>query len=125
MAKKILILDDDEDILYFCTVIFEELKFEVKSVLHSNNILDQVADAQPDVILIDMRMPGPGGVVSTQQLKADKRFSSIPVVMFSATNDLQQVAQKAGADAYIQKPFDLDELEALILSLLHLKKQSG
>ncbi|SEK92303.1 hypothetical protein SAMN05661044_01516 [Olivibacter domesticus] len=63
-------------------------------------------------------------IFKAQQLKADKRFSSIPVVLSSAMNDLQQIARKAGADAYIQKPLDLDELEELILFLLHLKKQS-
>lgn len=124
MAKKILILDDDEDILYFCTVIFEELNFEVKSVSHTNDILEQVGTAQPDIILIDMRMPGPGGLASTQQLKADKRFRDIPVVMFSATNDLHNIAKEAGADAYIKKPFDLDKLEELILSLLKVKEKS-
>jgi len=118
MTKKILILDDDEDILYFCRVIFEALDFEVTSVTHTDHILALVKTTTPDIILIDNWMPGMSGDEATRVLKSIEQFKQIPVVLFSAANDLEAIAQHAGADAYIQKPFDLDDLEKLILSLL-------
>jgi len=118
MTKKILILDDDEDILYFCRVIFEALDFEVTSVTHTDHILALVKTTTPDIILIDNWMPEMSGDEATRVLKSIEQFKQIPVVLFSAANDLEAIAQHAGADAYIQKPFDLDDLEKLILSLL-------
>jgi len=121
MAKKILILDDDEDILYFCRVIFEALDFEVTSVTHTDRILALVMTAAPDIILIDNWMPGMSGDEATRVLKSHKQFKYIPVVLFSAANNLETISQQAGADAYIKKPFDLDDLEKLILSILESK----
>lgn len=118
MAKRILILDDDEDILYFCTVIFEALNFNVTSVAQSDKILELAASIRPDIILIDNWMAGIEGSEATKLLKADSRFKEIPIVLFSAANNLHDIAHEAGANAFIQKPFDLDDLENLILSLL-------
>jgi len=118
MAKKILILDDDEDILYFCTVIFESLDFKVTSVSYTDKILELVEEAKPDIILIDNWMPGIAGNEATKILKSDSRFKQLPIVLFSAASNLPEIARTAGADAYIEKPFDLNDLENLILSLL-------
>lgn len=120
MANKILILDDDEDILYFCSVVFENLNFEVVSCPHSNNIIEQVEKANPNIILIDNWIPGLGGVKATQTLKATMHLKEIPVILFSANSNLPALADEAGADNYLKKPFDLDELESLALSLLKI-----
>ncbi|MFC6101477.1 response regulator [Olivibacter domesticus] len=122
MAKRILILDDDEDILYFCTEIFEALDFDVKSVSHTEDILKTVADSRPDIILIDNWMPGIQGKDATKTLKSADRFKEIPVVLFSAGNNLEQIAKSAGADAFLEKPFDISTLENLILDLLKRKQ---
>ncbi|MCL4638829.1 MULTISPECIES: response regulator [Olivibacter] len=121
MRNKILILDDDEDILYFCSVVFENLDFEVISSPHSKDIIEQVEKANPDIILIDNWIPGLGGVKGTQTLKATSHLKDIPVIIFSANSNLPTLAEEAGADSYLRKPFDLDELENLALSLLQKK----
>lgn len=118
MRHKILILDDDEDILYFCSVVFENLDFEVVSSPHSKDIVEQVEQAKPDIILIDNWIPGLGGVKATQTLKSTPNLNDIPVILFSANSNLPALADEAGADSYLKKPFDLDELEGLALSLL-------
>lgn len=122
MAKRILILDDDEDILYFCTLIFEALDFEVKSVSHTEDIVKTVQESLPDIILIDNWMPGVRGQEATKILKSAPAFKEIPVVLFSAGNNLESIAQRAGADAFLEKPFDISTLENLILSLLKCRR---
>lgn len=121
MQNKILILDDDEDILYFCSVVFEGLNFEVISSPHSKDIIEQVKQCQPNIILIDNWIPGLGGVKATQTLKSNPALNDIPVILFSANSNLPALAEEAGADSYLKKPFDLDELESLALSLLQKK----
>ncbi|WP_134090962.1 PleD family two-component system response regulator [Olivibacter sp. XZL3] len=121
MQNKILILDDDEDILYFCSVVFEGLNFEVISSPHSKDIIEQVEQCQPNIILIDNWIPGLGGVKATQTLKSNPALNDIPVILFSANSNLPALAEEAGADSYLKKPFDLDELESLALSLLQKK----
>lgn len=118
MRNKILILDDDEDILYFCSVVFENLDFDVISSPHSKDIIEQVEQAQPDIILIDNWIPGLGGVKATQELKSTPHLKEIPIILFSANSNLPALAEEAGANSYLKKPFDLDELESLALSLL-------
>lgn len=121
MSQKILILDDDEDILYFCSVVFENLNFEVTSSPHSKDIIAQVEEASPDIILIDNWIPGLGGVKATQELKKTDHLKHIPVILFSANSNLPTLAEEAGADSYLKKPFDLDHLESLALGLLSKK----
>lgn len=121
MSHKILILDDDSDILFFCTYVFENMGFEVASSTHCNDIISQVSSADPDMILIDNWIPDIGGVKATQQLKASENFNDIPVVLFSANSNLSELAEEAGADDYLRKPFDLDELEALALKHIKVK----
>ncbi|WP_028297603.1 response regulator [Olivibacter sitiensis] len=118
MKRTILILDDDEDILYFCSVVFENLDFTVISSSHSKDIIAQVKQANPDIILIDNWIPGLGGVKATQELKANEELRNIPVILFSANSNLPALAEEAGADGYLKKPFDLDELESTALKML-------
>lgn len=119
MSHKILILDDDSDILFFCTYVFESMGFTVTSSTHCNDIISQVESADPDMILIDNWIPDIGGVKATQQLKALQYLKDIPVILFSANSNLPELAEEAGADDYLKKPFDLDELEELALK--HIK----
>lgn len=115
MSHKILILDDDSDILFFCTYVFENMGFAVSSSTHCNDIISQVKSANPDMVLIDNWIPDIGGVKATQQLKASAELKNIPVILFSANSNLPELAAEAGADDYLKKPFDLDELEDLAL----------
>lgn len=119
MAKRILIFDDDVDILSICTYILEEQGWEVYTSPHCNNIDTTVRSIQPDVILMDNWIPDTGGVVATQILKNQNDLKDIPVIYFSANNDIQTLAKQAGADTYLEKPFDLNELEIIINRMAH------
>ncbi|CAM3704683.1 response regulator [Mucilaginibacter galii] len=117
-AKKIVIFDDDEDILSICAYILEEQGWEVHTFTDCNNITEKVSPIMPVVILMDNWIPDVGGIVATQTLKKDENLKSIPVVYFSANSDIQLLADQAGAETYLAKPFDLEELEKTINDVL-------
>jgi two-component system cell cycle response regulator DivK len=117
-TKRIIIFDDDEDILSICTYILEEQGWQVNTFRNCNNIISKVADILPDVILMDNWIPDIGGIAATQTLKNSDEYKNIPVIYFSANNDIHLLAQDAGADSFLAKPFDIDELEKTINSVL-------
>ncbi|MFD1256780.1 response regulator [Mucilaginibacter terrae] len=117
-VKKIVIFDDDEDILSICAYILEEQGWEVHTFTDCNNIAEKVSTVMPSVILMDNWIPDTGGIVATQILKNSVELKNIPVVYFSANSDIQLLADHAGAETYLAKPFDLDELERTINEVL-------
>ncbi|WP_462267009.1 response regulator [Mucilaginibacter sp.] len=113
-SKKVVIFDDDEDILSICSYILEEQGWEVHTFTDCNHITEKVAGVGPDVILMDNWIPDSGGIVATQLLKKEDSLKDIPVVYFSANSDIQLLASQAGAETYLAKPFDLEDLERVI-----------
>ena len=114
MSKKVLILDDDLDILQICTIVLRKKGFEVQTLNNSNQVVNQVKNYQPDVILMDNWIPGPGGIEATRLLKMAPETQDIPVIFFSANSNVTQLARDAHADYFLQKPFDITELEAIV-----------
>lgn len=113
-TRKIIIFDDDEDILSICNYILQDQGWEVHTFTDCNNIVEKVTGIMPDVILMDNWIPDAGGIIATKTLKSTEELKDIPVVYFSANSDIQLLADQAGAETYLAKPFDLDELERVI-----------
>lgn len=118
MDKRILIFDDDEDILVLCRYILEEIGWEVHTRNTCNNVLDTVGQVRPTVILMDNWIPDTGGIIATKSIKADETFKKIPVIYFSANQDIENLSKQATADTFIAKPFDVREFEVLINSYI-------
>jgi two-component system alkaline phosphatase synthesis response regulator PhoP len=116
--KKVFIFDDNTDILELCTFILEDAGYEIKTSSTSNNIIDQVSAYIPDIIFMDNWLPDIGGIEATRELKGHDTLKNIPVIYFSANNDVMLLADQAGADGYLSKPFDIQELENIILKHL-------
>ncbi|MHA4807117.1 response regulator [Flavitalea flava] len=114
MNKRVLILDDDLDILQICTIVLRKKGFDVSTLNNSNQVQQHVRNYKPDVILMDNWIPGPGGIEATRALKADPELRDIPVIFFSANSNAVQLAREAMADYFLQKPFDIIELEAIV-----------
>ncbi|WP_353131852.1 response regulator [Pseudopedobacter sp.] len=112
--KKILIFDDDVNILELCSIVLVDYGYDVEVSETSHDIIEKVAQVNPDVILMDNWIPDIGGIKATQLLKSSSEFGHIPVIYFSANNDIHLLAETAGADAYLSKPFDLTELESIV-----------
>lgn len=117
-TKKILIFDDDTTILEVITIIFEENGYQVEISETSHDILEKVAQFQPDVILMDNWIPKIGGVEATKLLKSHEEFKSIPVIYVTANNDIVRLAEEAQADDFVAKPFNLDDLEDKVAKYL-------
>jgi two-component system cell cycle response regulator DivK len=113
-AKKVFVFDDNVDILDLCTIILEDAGYEIKTSSTSNNIIEQVSAYTPDIIFMDNWLPDVGGIDATKELKAHTELQHIPVIYFSANNDVKSLAEQAGADDYLSKPFDIEELEKII-----------
>lgn len=112
--KKVFVFDDNTDILELCTIILEDAGYDIKTSSTSNNIIDQVMAYTPDIIFMDNWLPDVGGIDATRELKAHDSLKNIPVIYFSANNDVKSLADQAGADGYLSKPFDIEELEKII-----------
>src|SRR5690606_14426689 len=114
--KTILVFDDDTNILDVFTIVLEDSGYQVEISETSHDILERVKEVRPDIIIMDNWIPNIGGIKATQLLKNDPAFQHIPVIYCSANNDVSSLAEQAGAEAYLAKPFDLDELEDTVAS---------
>ncbi len=106
MKKKILIYDDDEEILLLCKTILTKQDFEVETLSFCENILEDIRLIKPDLILMDLWIPVIGGEKSIQIIKQDKSSANIPIFLFSANADIKQIAENVNANGYIEKPFE-------------------
>lgn len=117
--KCVLICDDDEDILEVTKTILSMKGYKVETLNSCDNLMPTVKDIQPDIILMDLRIPEIGGEEATRQLKAADYSKDIPVFIFSANNDIERAAAAAGADGFLRKPFEIKALEDIIESQVH------
>lgn len=108
MGKKILICDDDRDIVEVTSLILRDDGYEVKAVYSSDNIVEEVKDYEPNLILMDLRVPKKGGEEATRELKGDKKTEKIPVLIFSANHEAVKISKEIGADGFVSKPYDID-----------------
>lgn len=114
MAKQtVLIFDDDDDLLNIFTFLFEDMGWLVFTHPTCNDVIERTRETKPNLILMDNWIPTIGGIAATQLLKADDELKKIPVIYISANNDVKTLSAKAGAEAFIAKPFDFNELSAL------------
>jgi DNA-binding NtrC family response regulator len=118
MEKSVLVFDDDVDILSILTYLLEEKGWKINTRTTCANILQDIEETKPDIILMDNWIPDAGGKVATQLIKSHPEYKDIPVIYFSANNDVATLAEEAGADTYLAKPFDLDQLEDLLSNVL-------
>lgn len=116
--KTILVFDDDKAILDIFSIVLEACGYEVAISSTSHDIIEKVTDIKPDVIIMDNWIPDIGGVEATQLLKKHPDFRHIPVIYCSANNDVASLAERAGAEAYLSKPFDLDDLEQKVAGFI-------
>ena len=118
MLKKIMICDDDAGILEMMEMIMEEYGYEVITEANSFNLLRRLELDKPDLLLLDIWMPLFSGDQVLKSIKADSKFVGLPVIMYSASSEGQAIALGCGADDYITKPFDIDDLEIKIRKLI-------
>ena len=114
MVEKILVYDDDVDILEVCATILRMKGYDVYCMDNCKTLLADIETYQPNVILMDNWLPDIGGVKAVQLIKSTPSVKDIPVIFFSANSHVEELAKEAGADYMLKKPFDLIELQQMI-----------
>lgn len=108
--KKLLVVDDEPDILEFLQVILEEEGYAVVTS-DKGEYLEQLHNGGlPDLILLDVLLSGKDGREIVKHLKSQEETKHIPVIMFSAHPSAEETARQAGAEDFLAKPFDIDVL---------------
>lgn len=122
--KRILIVDDDPLNVKLLAANLSPAKFEIRIAYDGDEALKKVEEEHPDLILLDVMMPGLDGFGVTARLKDSPGTRDIPIIMVTALNSEDDKARglDAGADEFLNKPVNAAELKARIRSLLHLKE---
>jgi DNA-binding response OmpR family regulator len=108
--KKLLVVDDEEDILDFLKVLLEEEGYIVITTDKDDYLEKLHNDIFPDLILLDLLLSGKDGREIVKYLKMQENTKHIPVIMFSAHPNAQEMTRNAGADDFVAKPFEIDLL---------------
>lgn len=120
--KRILVVDDDKDILNILKLVLNMNGFEVMVTPNGEEALAKSVSYSPQLVLMDVFLSGTDGRDICNILKNNPRTKDIPVVMFSAHSNMQDILEVCNADDFIAKPFDIAALVEKIN--LHLETQS-
>lgn len=124
VGKKILVVDDEPDLLKVTLVRLKKTGYEVYGCTDGREVLDIVRRVIPDLIILDVYLPILNGDEFAKILKRDARLKHIPIILISA--DTKTVAERArlcGADGYLAKPFEPEELVGMVENAL--ERQGG
>ena len=115
--RKVLVIDDDDDLADVVRQVLRDAGYSVATVRHGAAALELTKHVAPDLILVDLSMPIMDGWSFVQQYR---RVAGVParVVVMSAAGDLAHIASQLGADGHLKKPFDLNQLHALVAAEL-------
>ena len=116
MMKKILVVDDEENIRFLYQEELEEEGYAVEVAAHGQEALDKLSTFKPDLITLDIKMPGMDGVETLQRIRDVHR--DLPVILCSAYGEYKQDLTTWASDAYVIKTSDLTELKDTIRILL-------
>ncbi len=122
--KKILVVDDEPNIRLLVKNMVGN-RYNVIEAGNGNEAITKAQEEKPDVVLLDILMPGKDGFTTCNQLKANKATKDIPVVMVTALQHKldEKLALSLKADGYMRKPFTSDDLLNAIRSVLSAKRQ--
>jgi len=108
--KKILIIEDEPDILEITGLVLEQEGYEVHLISDCKHIYHELTEILPDLILLDINLCGYNGKDICEYIKSYGGLKHIPVIMMSANMNIERIANDCGADGLIRKPFDLVQL---------------
>jgi DNA-binding response OmpR family regulator len=114
MNGKILVAEDDGAIVEVMKIILEDAKYEVFTADSSKGINAIIETQSPDILLLDIWLSGENGGDIARVIRTNEKTKSLPIVMISANNEIEQIAKEVGAAGFLQKPFMIDDLLAAV-----------
>jgi CheY-like chemotaxis protein len=119
MSKKILVIDDDADLVYIVKSFLEKHGYTVAVASDGNNALETVKTFIPDLIIVDLNMPVLGGWHFTSKIRQDPHYKDTPIIVLSGLfQEDSEPEQFESANAHMAKPFDVFKLLGKIKALL-------
>ena len=120
MSKKILIIEDEHDLIRLIKYNLEKEGFRVSSVTDGSLVMAEIRREEPDLLVLDLMLPGMDGLEICRQVRRHDRYAGIPILMLTARSGEADrvVGLELGADDYVTKPFSMRELVARIRALL-------
>jgi two-component system cell cycle response regulator len=122
MAEKILVVDDERDVRGLLSDFLTEEGYRVILATNGAEAIGLAELENPEVILLDINMPGIDGIEVCKQLKAQERTQFIPIIIITALEDSGFIAYLEGADDFVSKPFNLVELTFRVRSMLRIRQ---
>jgi DNA-binding response OmpR family regulator len=120
MDKLIFVVDDEKDIRELVSVNLKLHGFKIKEFENGNSMLENIKDTKPDLIILDVMMPGIDGITICNILKNNVKTSNIPVILLTVKGQIADIEDgfKSGADFYIVKPFSPLNLVEKVMKIL-------
>lgn len=124
MKKKILIIENDQDIRYIVAFILNEQGFETLSISEPQN-LSEIIPFHPDVILLDEFINNRPGHRLCRKIKQVAALAAVPVIILSTANDIELIAAECDANDYIRKPFDVEDMVGKVVRIINRLQVAG
>ena len=121
MGDKVLVVDDDQEMRDSLGNLLEGEGYEVILGSNGEEAIELAEKENPQVILLDFEMPGIDGIEACKRLKSGEKTASIPIIMITAYKNKKPDAIEAGADDFVNKPFDPTELSIRIKTILRMQ----
>jgi len=124
---RILLVDDEPDLVKMVSLRLAAADYEITKAYNGQEALEKVKETPPDLIILDLMLPGLDGYKVCRLLKSDERTHSIPILIFTARARVKDVtlATECGADAYLTKPFEAKTLIMKVHELLMAAGKAG
>ena len=126
MSKRLLVVDDEPNLLRAVAACLKAGGHEVSTARSGQEALVQLAETVPDLVVSDIRMPGMDGYQLARQLRGSPRTALVPIVFLTAKDETADRIEgfRAGVDAYLTKPFEPDELIAVVNGILNMVERT-
>lgn len=114
---KVLVVDDDGDLLEMVSIMLRASDMEVQTLSNGENLFASIDEGQPHIILMDIYLGDYDGRVLCKKIKSQIKYAMLPVLLYSAGNINATSVTEAGADGFLQKPFDMKTLVSRIRNM--------
>lgn len=118
----VLVIDDEEDLLFLVELTLKHEGFKTEVSPNGADMMDIITQTHPDVIVLDIHMKGIDGGTICQLIKSNTSTAGIPVIMFSANENIANISKQCGADGYITKPFTGEKFKDVFFDILNKHK---